>query len=90
MNNIGIAHYKMNIRHSDDYCFDINHTVCIEFEESSYTVCEGNLPQLLCLILTGDLGRDVTVTFQTMDDSALCKCYMKMCEQLVAILMMKS
>ena len=43
--------------------------MCIDFEESSYTVCEGDGNPLLCLIVTGDLGRDVTVTFQTMDDS---------------------
>ena len=58
--------------------------MCIDFEESSYTVCEGDGNSQLCLIVTGDLGRDVTVTFQTMDDSANCMCYMKFCEQLVS------
>lgn len=33
-------------------------------------------------MLTGDLGRDVTVTFQTMDGSALCTCYVWLCEKL--------
>ena len=32
-------------------------------------------------MLTGDLGRDVTVTFQTMDDSALCTCCVWLCEK---------
>ena len=60
----------------------VMHTVCIDFEEPSYTVCEGEMNTRLCLMLTGDLGRDVTVTFQTMDDSALCTCYVWLCEKL--------
>jgi len=49
-------------------------TVCIGFAQPSYTVCEGD-PNLffVCVdLVSGELGRDVTVTVQTEDDSALC------------------
>ena len=53
--------------------------MCVNFDQASYTVCEGQLSPPPCLILTGDLGQDVTVTVQTVDDSALCMCSMKLC-----------
>ena len=55
------------------------HAVCINFDQASYTVCEGRLSPLPCLILTGNLGRDVTVTVQTVDDSAFCTCSLNLC-----------
>ena len=52
--------------------------MCIGFAQPSYTVCEGENLFFVCLNLTsGELGRDVTVTVQTEDDSALCMYSMK-------------
>ena len=47
-------------------------TVCIGFNEPSYTVCESTDPILVCATLqSGELGRDVTVTMQTQDAEAV-------------------
>ena len=59
--------------------------MCINFDQASYTVCEGQLSPPLCLILMGDLGQDVTVTVQTVDDSALCMYSIKLCRYEVVL-----